>query len=94
MKLKITVKMKNGCKISIIKRVDDPPKGTPSDVHYMFEAQSMVEAIQNGGINMFVPPNNIDRILIQPREGASNGDADVCSFVSSGENMQVAGVPA
>jgi hypothetical protein len=92
MKLKVTVKMKNGCKVSMIKRVDDPPKGTPLDIHYMFEAQSLVEAIQNGGLCLSIPPNNIDRILITPREGSDNDTTGICEVVSGGGNLQVAGV--
>lgn len=94
MKLKVTVKMKSGTKISIIKRVDDPPKNTPSDVHYMFEAQNLVEMIQNGGINLYVPPNNIERILIQPREGGKVNESAIGAVAQSGGNLQVAGVPA
>jgi hypothetical protein len=93
MKLKVTVKMKNGTKISMIKRVDDPPKNTPADVHYMFEAQSLVEMIQNGGINLYVPPNNIERILVQPREGDKANESTVGSASQIGNNVRMAGVP-
>lgn len=75
MKLKVTMKLKNGRTISMIKRVDDPPKGTPLDMHYMFEATALAEAIQNGGLCMSISPNQIDRVMIQPREGADRNDS-------------------
>jgi hypothetical protein len=75
MKLKLTVTMKNGCKVKVIKKVSDPPKGTDLDTHYMLEAVDMADKIQQNGLCLTIPPTQIGDIVIQPKK--ENGDGPI-----------------
>ena len=91
MKIKITIKMKNGRKIEIIKRLSDPPKGTDINTHYMLESVDMVEKMRDNGLNLLISPAQIGDIFIQPRtEGNKNGPSRNVDRVR--QNLQSVGV--
>lgn len=83
MKLKLTICFKNGCKVEMIKRIDDPPKGTNADTHYMLEAHELVDMINQNGLCLSISPAQIGNILIQPKPEGKNG-----SSTSSGHKRQ------
>jgi hypothetical protein len=72
MKMKLTIKLKSGNKIEMVKRLSDVPKGTDIDTHYMLEAYDLVEKINNNGLHFSISPTQIDNIFIQPKGGTKN----------------------
>lgn len=93
MKIKLTVNFKNGKKMSVIKKLSDPPKGTDIDTHYMLEAYDIVDKIQQNGLCLSIPPTQIENIFVQPKgekkDGSSRGFAQGGSVVS-GAGLQSA----
>jgi hypothetical protein len=91
MKIKITIKLKNGRKIEVIKRLSDPPKGTDINTHYMLESVDMVEKMRDNGLCLSISPAQIGDIFIQPRaEGNKNGPSRNVDHMR--QNLQGAGL--
>ncbi len=67
MQLKLTLKLKTGNKIEILKRLSPTPKGTDIDTHYLLEAHELVERISHNGLHLTISPAQIDNVFIQPK---------------------------
>ena len=91
MKLKLTVNFKNGQKIKMIKNIGEPPKGTDKDTHYLLESHEMADSIVNNGLNVFIPPTQIERVFVQPKKGDKNAQAS-CGASESRQALQGTGL--
>ena len=76
MKLKVTIKFKNGPTIKILKHLSAPPKGTDINTHYMLESVDLVEKIQNNGLCLSISPAQIGNVFIQPRVEGNKNESD------------------
>jgi hypothetical protein len=76
MKLKVTIKFKNGSTVKIMKPLSAPPKGTDINTHYMLESVDLVEKIQNNGLCLSISPAQIGSVFIQPRVEGTKNESD------------------
>jgi riboflavin synthase alpha subunit len=76
MKIKVTIKFKNGSTVKIMKPLSAPPKGTDINTHYMLESVDLVEKIQNNGLCLTISPAQIGNVFIQPRVEGTKNESD------------------
>jgi len=91
MKLKVTIKFKNGSTVKIMKPLSTPPKGTDINTHYMLESVDLVEKIQNNGLCLSISPAQIGGVFIQPRVEGNKNEYDG-DFDFGGQTVQEARV--
>lgn len=88
LKLKLTVNFKNGQKIKMIKNIGEPPKGTDKDTHYLLESHEMADSIVNNGLNVFIPPTQIERVFVQPKKGEEKNAQASCGSDKGRQALQ------
>lgn len=72
----------------MIKNIGEPPKGTDKDTHYLLESHEMVENIVNNGLNVFIPPTQIERVFVQPKKGEEKNAHDRQASCGSDKGRQ------
>jgi hypothetical protein len=59
----------------MIKNIGEPPKGTDKATHYLLETCAMVENLTQNGLNVFIPPTQIEKVFIKPKKNGDKKDA-------------------
>jgi hypothetical protein len=88
MKVKLTISFKNGNKMKIIRNIGEPPKGTSKETHYQLECQELMDCITKNGLNVLIPPTQIDNVTIKTKDGDKKYGKTSCSSFQSRQALQ------